>query len=406
LAALTSAILLALNPAHIWLALTPLTELLNFTLLVTCLLWLVRYKSERRQPFLLLSLPPLVIATATRFESWLFGAALVVYFALDAVCSLLKRRRYHSWLEVAAIGAAAALFPVTWIFGNYLETGDGLYFLHANRSFDLKWYGDRKDYFAYWDTLFGIDPMATLLALPSIVTCLFKNRVSSPIRMYIYLTMGPFLLFALLQRGQVQPQGNYIRYLSQFLFLIYPVIGWLVVFAVSSILVKRSAVLACLCAVLIVITFIQVPDAFRFQNDPAVEGLRVGRRLRELRANNNPSRAEEAILIELNYWQYLGIHVGANDMSHIVYDRPLSFSLMNNSTSLLDKQTLLNCVEYYKVGYVVIKNPELLEIVAKTLHVLPLEKVGDYHIFRVDQALRSTRAIKTDACPLHVGKGY
>jgi len=405
LTALTSTVLLALNPAHTWLALTPLTELLNFALLITCSLWLVRYEDEHKKGFLLLGLFPLMIATATRFESWGFGATLVIYFVLKAVYSLLKGGEYirnADWLAVGAAGAAVSIFPLAWILGNYLETGNGLYFLTINRAFDMKWYGNQRDYLAYWNTLFKIDPLTTMLALPSVLVCLYKNRTLPRVRMYMCLIGIPFAFFVLLQGGQVQPYGNYIRYLSQFLFPLYPVVSWLIVLALRTLFVKRATAVISLCMFIIVMATIQVPSMFKFQNDPAVEGLRVGQRLREIWADD-PSNKKKPVLIELNYWQYLGIHVGANDIFHIIYDRPLDFSLMNNSTSSLDKQVIQNCVAYYHIGYIIVRDPKLLQLVKTTLQALPSEKVDNYSIFYVDQATYSKR---TGQCPLVIGKGY
>ena len=82
--------------------------------------------------------------------------------------------------------------------------------------------------------------------------------------------------------------------------------------------------------------------------------------------------AAKSVLIELNYWQYLAIHVGANDLSGLVYDRELDYNTLNGSSSRI--QASPSCflhVFSYHISYIVVRSAELRQIVQSYLNAGP-----------------------------------
>jgi hypothetical protein len=217
----------------------------------------------------------------------------------------------------------------------------------------------------------------------------------------------PLIAFAWLQRGQVQPHGNYIRYLALFLFIIYPLIAWSIGRLFDHIFANRIARVAAIALVLSLIGAWQIRTAFQFVNDPAAEGLHVGRQIRALRLQN-PSLAAKSVLIELNYYQYLAIHVGASDISGLVYDRALDYNKLNDSSSLIQASPsiLPTCIQFYDMSYIVVRSAELRQLVQSYLKAGPTAEYDGYAIYRVDDTIGSDQADPNRTCPLKIGTGY
>jgi hypothetical protein len=139
-------------------------------------------------------------------------------------------------------------------------------------------------------------------------------------------------------------------------------------------------------------------------NDPAAEGLRAGQHIRALRSHHLAS-VSQPILIELNYWQYLAIHVGANDLSSIIYDRPLDLRKLNDSSSSIQTSPYLlpACVEFYHVGYVVVRSVDLRRLVQHYLKTGPTVELDGYAVYPVPDAISRGSVDRTPTCPLKIG---
>jgi hypothetical protein len=399
--ALISVVLLAVNPAHIWLSSVPLTEIMQAAFILGFLWANVEYILGKPIYYFYLSVALLSLDNTVRFEGWIFS----VLFMIQMFFLLWRKHiRLHN-LTIALV--LLWIFPFAWITGNYLKTGDPLFFMTVNRAFDTKWYGSYSSYANYLSAFFEIDPYTTLLSIPAIILCLIyvkQNRAVYWITLYI---VGALIAFAWLQRGQIQPHGNYIRYLALFLFIIYPLSAWFISWLLGQVLTNKLAWMAAITFILSLMGTWQVRSAFRFVNDPAAEGLRVGQHIRALRLQN-PESASKPILIELHYWQYLAIHVGANDLSSLVYDRALNFNKLNDSSSRIQASPdlLPTCIQFYHISYIVVHSAELRQLVQNYLKAGPAGEYDGYAIYPVDEAVGHDQADLNQTCPLKIGTGY
>jgi hypothetical protein len=399
--ALISVALLAVNPAHTWLSSVPLTEVMQTTFILGFLWANVEFILSKQLYYFYLSVALLSLDNTVRFEGWIFSVFLTIQMFFF---SWKQSIRLHN-LTIGLI--ALWIFPLAWIAGNYLKTGDPFYFMTANRAFDTKWYGNYTSYANYLSTFFKTDPFTTVLCIPITIACLIYFKQNRAVYWAIAYVFGPLIAFAWLQRGQIQPPGNYIRYLALFLFVMYPLIAWFISRLFDHILTNRIARLAAVTLVVSLIGAWQIRSAFQFVNDPAAEGLRIGQHIRALRLQN-PALASKPTLIELNYWQYLAIHVGANDLSSLVYDRALDFNKLNDSSSGIQASPLLlpTCIQFYHMGYVVVRSAELRQLVQSYLRAGPTAEYDGYAIYRVDDTISNTQDDSNRTCPLKIGTGY
>ena len=233
--ALVSVILLAVNPAHIWLSSVPLTEIIQTTFILGFLWANVEFILGKQLYYFYLSVAMLSLDNTVRFEGWIFSVFLMAQMLFFTWKQYI---RLHS-LIIALV--ALWIFPFAWITGNYLKTGDPLFFMTANRDFDTKWYGNHTSYANYLSTFFETDPYATVLCIPIIILCLIYLKQNRAVYWTIVHIFCPLIAFAWLQRGQVQPHGNYVRYLALFLFIIYPLIAWFISRLFDHVLANRIA---------------------------------------------------------------------------------------------------------------------------------------------------------------------
>jgi hypothetical protein len=118
--------------------------------------------------------------------------------------------------------------------------------------------------------------------------------------------------------------------------------------------------------------------------------------------------ASKPVLIELNYYQYLAIHVGASDISGLVYDRALDYNKLNDSSSRIQASPSLlpTCIQFYHISYIVVRSAELRQIVQSYLKAGPAAEYDGYALYRVGDTSSNGQEELNQTCPLKIGTGY
>ena len=295
---LVSAILLAVNPAHAWLSSTPLTEIVHTTAAVASMMSFVLYVRRRAQRYLFASAFILAIGNGFRFESWMMSIVFSFWLFGEAVLHIRhKTRDIGGALNLMVAALIPWVFPMVWVTQNYMTTGDPLHFFTAIKSYKLT-YGESRSYFRYLGTFLRIDPYATVLCGVGLVMCLVRYRKSRAVQWFVAMAAIPFCVFAYLQGGQMEPPGNYVRYLAPFMFVAYPATAALIDFAIS--IASKSQWTRMLLSVVVIggMVITQARATFGFVNDPAARGLKVGQRIRAVRTGD-PDLADRPFLIGL-----------------------------------------------------------------------------------------------------------
>lgn len=404
---LVAALLLTVNPAHLWLSSAPLTEIPYTVCILGCLLTFVGYLKTERFRYLFLSAVCLLLANGFRFEGWMVSIVFSIYLVVLAILAYLHKQatlRHTGLLLIAAV--IPWLLPVSWILGEYAATRSWWALITVQSVYKTVWYGANSDIGYYWKTFLQIDPFAFILALPALGICIFQTKRKQPVFGYATLCLAPFVIFMLLHRGQSEPQGNYLRYLAPFLFVLYPAVAFLIYFLVKKILHNQRWFSVFMGILVILIAVYQTSAAFAYSTDPAGYGLAVGRHIRELR-QGNLTLQNAPVLIELSYWQYLAIHVGANDITSILYDRPLDIGSRNEQSLIQEDLTAVRrCIAQDKIGLIVVKTPELKQILENDLTLSPGEVINGYTFYIIPERLYELEGQGTEPCPLSYGSGY
>ena len=273
------------------------------------------------------------------------------------------------------------IFPAGWLIGNFIETRNPFSSTQAIQAYKLHWYGQDTSYRKYIETFLKIDPYLTVLGGIAIGVCLLLNKKSKAVRWYVATATLPLVCFILLQGGQVEPPGNYIRYFALFTFLFYPALGYLLVASTQKI--QSRLVNVGLILFVSLVAFSQISAAFRFTNDPSAEGLAVGLAIKDLRTKN-PALSDRPVMIELSYWQYLAIKVGANDIEGVVYDRVMVAGSRDTQSLLLtDDRLFQSCLLSYGISYLIVKDPQLRAASEDKLKLRLIKEVNGYAFYPI-----------------------
>ena len=406
LVALLSMFLFAVSPAAIWLSSTPLTEMPYTLLVLVFLTAFIRYWETDRYRYLILSALILSLASGLRFEAWvltgLFGLLLFGRIARRVHQKKLQRRE---WVLASLSILIVGIVPVLWSLGNYLHYGDPFFYFSDIKSYKSIWYGHDVSFFNYLKILFLLDPWLTSLGAFAFLFSLWRSRKSNPVLVYMAYGFLPFIIFILLHGGQNEPTGNYIRYLAPFLFPLYPLFARLLLSFTNRLIKPKNLAKLGLTLLVLGITLTQLLTTFNNTNDPSSLGLAVGTALKELRANR-PELADRFVVIELTYWRYLAIQVGANDTTHILYDRLLDLKDRKTSSYISSDWAVFNsCLTEYNVSFIILRDPALQKIVEENLAVQPVKIVGDYAFYDLTRNPPQA-AGQAPTCPLRPGWGY
>ncbi len=375
-----AALLLMLNPVHLWLSTTPLTEIMHTALLLACLVGAVGYLQSGRHVDLAGGTLALALANGFRFEAWMSSAVWSLLFVGIAGWRVWQgsARREAGVLVLAAL--VPWLFPVMWMAESVRATGHPLAFSQAITTYKLTWYGPSRSFANYLPPLLQMDPLATVLTLPALLGVLATSRRRAERRWFVAVAGLPFALFLALHGGQQEPPGNYLRYLAPFLFMGYPALAWLLV-RVATLGTTPRWRTGLLAGLLGLVVCVQVPQSLRFSNDPAAQGVAVGRHIRALRAAD-VRLGSRPVLIELAYWQYLAIHVGANDLEGILYDRPLDFERRASTSMLLAPPDVVRaCLAARDISMLVLESEALRAVAEIQLGLTPAQTVNGYTFY-------------------------
>ena len=96
------------------------------------------------------------------------------------------------------------------------------------------------------------------------------------------------------------------------------------------------------------------------------------------------------------------VHVGANDIDLISYDRLLDMSERKTQSLLLtDERAFLSCLEANRIIYLIFKDPELRSLIESKYKLSPVNEVNGYGFYPVrDSSLKMPPGDNTILCPL------
>jgi len=402
-----SALLLAANPLHLWFSAVALSEAPAWFFSFAFLSSYIAYIQRRKVVFLYLASVSLFAANGLRFEPWVISALFILFLTGEGGARWRRSRALdRQFIHLGACAVIAAAFPLFWMASSYVQSGNPLLTVTDVQVYKAIWYGVQADFSAYPRAYWNIDPLLAVL-LPAVVIfglAQFKRR---PVLFgYTLAAVCLHAVFVGVHQGRADPPISYQRYLAFYLYMLYPVL----VLMLGSFLriIRPAAGYASATAVLLLLAYAawQAGSAFQYHNDDSVSGLRAGQAIQYLR-ETDPSFAQKPVLLELRYWDYLGFHVGANDITQVYYDRVLRRSATNaDSLILTDGEALRRCIYQLQFSALVARSPDIKEAIQRELGVTTPLEVNEYTIYPVPEELFQQSQYGSPACPLRPGTGY
>lgn len=396
--ALLGAGLLALNPVHIWLTAVPLTEIWAFAILLVFLVGFLRYLRERRASDLWLAAGALLVANSLRYEAWMWSVLFSGAVGLHALRA--KGLDAPQRLSLLAAGVLPWVVPIVWVIGNAWQTGDPFYFYTYTKAYERTWHGATQDMIGYLMLVSRSDPLLMVLSAAAFVYLAWSQRQSEVVRWFLIVASVPLILFIAIQGGLRLTEGQMYRRIALLVWQLYPLVAFALAHGIRWLVQRRPQLEPwVLGLVLVGISAFQLNTAFAFTNDPAAKGLAVGRRLVEVQRNlGAPSEAR--ILVERIYWEYVAIQVGANDVSGLVFDRPVEDTRSSPSWLLLDTPVVQQCLQALHIKVIVVKSAELQAIVTQDLGATVMEEINGYQLYALPPLAQAAGATEA-ACPVN-----
>lgn len=401
LAGLVAAFALSLNPAHLWLSSTPLTELITHALILLAILFLVIYIQDAKVIWVFFSAIVFAIATGFRFEAWLFTAIFSVIVTVFVGRRIIRKEQSLKQSLIPIISACLPwAFPLMWLLGNHIYTGDAFFFLSFVRDYKATHYGNNIIPEVYGELFLRLDPYlvrasAFAIAWATIIRGFSKGKLA-----YLLMAVVPASVFLWMGGGQSEPMGNYIRYYGPFLFYLYPYLGIFLIGLVSYVPFPKWLKYVIIVIVCLLSVSPQMKNADNYFIDPSAGGVKIGQRI-EYFLDQMPKDKQSA-LVQREYWLYLAIQTGANDDGKLIFDTPLNKTTRDTTSLLLTQhEQWLACVEEFDVGLLVYRNEQAAALLSDSFGLFSVEDVNGYKFFLVPENF--TEAHKTSSgitCPL------
>ena len=386
-AGLISALLLAVNPAHVWLSSTGLSEILYSALLLAFLLCFTLHLQRNDPLSLVLASLFLALANATRYEGW---AVSGVFSAFLVAGSARRTIRIRSFSARAAGELAAAglpwIFPAAWLIFNHHLTGKSVSFI-SNITAGVALADHLPTYGPYVQAALTIDPWLAFLGIPAWIFVLFHRSAGRAARGYAALLFLPMAAVVVLRGGGAMAWPTvYIRYLSTFFFLAYPALAWTLDWGTGCFFRNPAVRGGVLGAGLILIVVAQAHRIFRFHDLHPPAGVKVGEMIARIRASASCPDSGRFLIEDPGEeepgagWQIFAIMVGSGDAfsSGLIWHREKTarFSLKQSNIAELN-----NYLKRREVRYIAVKSPALRGAAESRLGLKPEKDIGGYFFY-------------------------
>jgi hypothetical protein len=231
--ALLSILIVGLLPAHVYLSLTPMADIISLAFIISFLYFFFVWLDNGADRQLLIAAVLLSLATSIRFENWFIAAIFALYLGLCWLTKLWQTRSLHPrWL--LAIGLTW-LPPFLWILRNYIFWGDPFHF--------IKGYSDQLHMphvtgplttsipkLGYVELLLQNGALVCLLAVAGIK--LSYRFLARKIRFYLALGLAPLVILTLFTKGVGASYKPH--YVLSYLTLLTPFCAYAIYWAIAA----------------------------------------------------------------------------------------------------------------------------------------------------------------------------
>lgn len=376
--ALIAVLLSAFWCNHVWLSWAPLSEMTFFCAIIGSAYLLTLWRSSLKITHLIGSSLCLLVANGIRYEGWYFSVVLSIYLGSEFI-RLYRANLEKESFRLLAFAAIPWIFPIFWLMGNYLHSGDPLYFNTMNRAVYEVVYDGRT--WGYLPLLIRTAPLLFPLSFVGLIY-LFFHRKTKAMRYAFLYPLGAFIIyFTVLPQGLVYDASTQ-RGMATFIFLLIPVGAflirsiWRMGNRTTSLLAKVLSIYV-LCGIL-GLNVVRATSFPKGVSDKVSSTASFLRELIEIDAIPEDSR----ILIEGEGFDHIGMMALSNSPQRFIVDRESNYLRQSTQSVFeLDPSEFNQYVTEKNISLFVLTSPAFSNRIRDLDYVQNIAIANGYEIY-------------------------
>ena len=388
-AAFASTLLISLQPWFVWMSGTPMLEMYYFALFFAGLLFLLIWLKEQRRGYWLWAGICFLLSSGFHVQSWTF-INLVNLLTLPTLIKFLRKKAYGNVGRLVGLYFLSNGLIIAFSLIEYVNTGKVFAFLEKHTSYSKWYYGGYNipilQKFLYYPRLVVHNANITIWA-GLLIGLVFWVR-DKEIRWGIFpllLAVAGLLLNSVMNIFSGPPSAAPDRY-ALFHLIVYLLYGG---YGLASLVTLKPVVLPRIgqYALRLVALFLFVYGAWwglvRISDYPKgmlPDTVAAGRAVNRL-LEQNPG----AYMIELQYWDFLGVSLGAAHFDNRLYDRVRDIR-NKELPSIFWQDTAVVCrelAELPSLRYVLLMDEDLKVRMAEFQYLEPVQNAGRWTIYQM-----------------------
>jgi hypothetical protein len=231
--ALLSVLIVGFLPAHVYLSLTPMVDVILVTGIISFLFFFFVWLDNRADRYLLLAALMLGLASGLRYDGWFAVTIFVIYIGLYWLIGLWTTHSLRP-LWLLSIGLACLLVCM-WLVGNYVYWNDPFHFLegHKGSGDAVREIGPLTNLFpslGYVELLLQSGAFICWLAIWGIIIA--YSSLGSKVLLYLIFSLTPFVILVL--RGGTPGNAYRPHYPFPYLVLLTPFCAYTIYWAITA----------------------------------------------------------------------------------------------------------------------------------------------------------------------------
>ncbi len=398
--AAASVTFISIHPWFVWLSATPMLDVYYLAFFFTGLYFLVVWLKSARRGYWAIAGVCFLISTGFHVPAWV-AINIVNLLTLGYFFKDIRQKNYRHLFQLIGFYFIGNLLILLFSAIQYWDTGKVFLFLSKHTEYS-KWYYNGYEV-AGWEKLLyyprllleNLNPLFWLMVIAGFAFLYRERRQGVWKWTPLVLTLVVLIFDSFMNYLSVPATAAPGRYSLFYVIGLSPYLGYAVYQGVSFLRDRPvrwfrgvfAGMLILLYAANIVLESIRIP---RFASEITSDAVSAGTYLNKLLADDPSSR----YLLELKYWDFLGVQTTAWHYDNAIYDRIRS-EVDRNTVSIIrqDPDGILSYLNETDVRYIVLHDDELKSIAKNLPRVRLIKKFGGWSIYelrRMDTNLNST----------------
>lgn len=384
-------LILAAQPWFIWLSGSPMLEMYYLACFMTGFYYLIRWSQEPRPRYWVGSSIAFFCTCGFHLPGWIL-VALMALLTLPWLWGWLRQRQMRRVGQWIAIFAPAGLFILGYGWVGYWLEGRFWPFLSAHTVYSQWFYGGYAipvtEKLVYYPRILGqnLSWSVILFSLIGLIP-LIRAKDAGDKRLPFFLILASLLTNSLFNVFSGPPSAAPGRYALLYIILLSPYIGWGVyqVWKLGPRTWPQFSPVIRLFSLLLVVGLLaqNLKQAQSFPRGMALDAIATGEYL-NTHLNQPGVPPEATFLVELHYWDFLGVQLTARHFTAIVFDRKKDFfDRQTPSLFLEEPATVRVALQEQKVYLVALYEADLKEQAEATGFLQPKTTIGLWTIYTV-----------------------